>query len=135
MRRKKWWKKNEEKIKRNDVICCELMCSYLTWCESLWLVLSWCVWTKSDVKRYDRFYPYVFRPNFMWSVVIGSILMCLGQTWCDLLCLGSILMCLDLTWCDLLCCEKSKRLKVQKKDSKIQVRDWHVRRKSRISKV
>ena len=22
-------KKNEEKIKRNDVICCELMCSYL----------------------------------------------------------------------------------------------------------
>ena len=65
----------------------------------------------------------------MWSVVFGSVLMCLDQTWCDSLCLGSVLMYLNQIWCDPLCwCDliivkklkDSKNLKVPKSSLKLQ---------------
>lgn len=63
----------------------------LTWCDSLWLVLSRCVLTEFDVIYCAWFYLDVFEPNLMWPVMIDSVLMCLEQTWCNLLC-----------WCDLI---------------------------------
>ena len=135
-----------------------LMCLDLTWYDSLWLVQSWCVWTKPIVTGYDWFCPDVFRPNLMWSIVIGSVLIYLDQIWCGPLCLGSILMCgpnlmrpivpwfypnvfgpnwmwpIVLMWLN--CCENwrgSKKFKVPKKNPKLQ-EIFHLKKKIEVQK-
>ena len=45
----------KKKMKRNDVTCCD--------------------WSNPDM----------FGPNLLWNVVIGSVLMCLDETWCEVL--------------------------------------------------
>jgi len=92
MIKKKEMKKNEKKIKRNDVTRC------------------------------DWFSPNVFGPNLMWNVVIGSVLMCLDQTWCEVLWLV-LSWCDPLGWCDLIIVKNLKdsiNLKVPKRSSKLQ---------------
>ena len=132
-RKKKWWennkrrKKEKEKEKRD-----EIKVKRRFW-GMMWhvvpMVLSWCVWTKLNEKRCDWFcsdvfkpnlmwpvmpcfYPDVFGPNLMWYVVLGSIMMCLDQTWYDLLC-----------WCDLIVV---KNLKDSKFKRKIQKFKWEI---------
>ena len=83
--------KKKKKMKRRlrgmmwlVVIGFVLMCLDQTWCDSLWLVLSWCVWTK----------PYVTRCD-----------------WCDLIVVRNL--------------KSLRKLQNSKMNSIIQERDWH----------
>ena len=112
---KKWWW--EEKILRN-------VTRYA-------LVLSRCVWTKTNVTHCDWFSLDVFGPNLMWPVVPLFCPYVFGPNLMWLVVIGSVLMCLDQSWCDLIVV---KNLKYSRKNSIIQERDWHLKRKSRILK-
>ena len=117
---KKWWwedNKREEKILRN-------VTRYA-------LVLSRCVWTKTNVTHCDWFSLDVFGPNLMWPVVPLFCPYVFGPNLMWLVVIGSVLMCLDQSWCDLIVV---KNLKYSRKNSIIQERDWHLKRKSRILK-
>ena len=65
--------------------------------------------------------------GMMWYVVLGSILMCLNQTYCDM-----------LFWWDLIVVKSSKDSKKKKKISKLQRRiqklqeGCHLRRKEKF---
>ena len=117
--KKKWWEDNkrEEKILRN-------VTRYA-------LVLSRCVWTKTNVTHCDWFSLDVFGPNLMWPVVPLFCPYVFGPNLMWLVVIGSVLMCLDQSWCDLIVV---KNLKYSRKNSIIQERDWHLKRKSRILK-